>query len=72
MAILASPFVIPVVAIVGVFSWLTISSIVSGMRGIVRHRNEVELKQMLVDRGMSADEITQVVMATAVDDQEDV
>ncbi len=72
MAILASPFVIPVAAIVGVFSWLTVSSVIAGMRGIVRHRNEVELKQMLVDRGMSADEIAQVVSATAIDDSDDI
>ena len=69
MSLFSSPFAIPIVAIISVFTWLLISSvvsvIVSGVKGIVKHRNEVELKQMLVDRGMSAEEIERVVNATS-------
>ncbi len=68
MALFASPFLIPVAAIVCVFGWMIISTIVTGVRGIVKHRNEVELKQMLVDRGMSAEEIERVVQATSLAD----
>ncbi len=70
MSFLAFPFSIPIVAIVCTFAWLIISSIVSGVQGIVKHRNEVELKQMLVDRGMSAEEIGRVVQASGVTDEE--
>ena len=70
MSIFASPFAIPIVAIVSVFAWLIVSSIVAGVQGIVKHRNEVELKQMLVDRGMSPDEIERVVQATGVTEEE--
>lgn len=61
-----SPFIIPVAAVVSVFAWMIISSIVAGVRGIVKHRNEVELKQMLVARGMSAEEISRVVESTSL------
>jgi len=66
-----SPFIIPVVAIGGVFLWMIISAIVSGVQSIVRHRNEVELKQMLVDRGMSADEIVRIVEASGQNETEE-
>ncbi|GAB5403049.1 MAG: hypothetical protein Aurels2KO_12800 [Aureliella sp.] len=69
---LMTPFIIPVAAIVCVFSWMIVSSIVAGVRGIVKHRNEVELKQMLVARGMSAEEIARVVEASGVGDDADV
>ena len=65
MSLFSSPLVIPVVAILGVFGWLIISSIVVAVRQIVKHRNEVELKQLLVDRGMSAEEIERVVQASS-------
>lgn len=71
MSFLASPFIIPFAAIAGVFLWLIISSIVSGVQGIVKHRNEVELKQTLVDRGMNADEIERVVQASSQDHSAD-
>lgn len=61
-----SPFSIPIVAILGVFSYLIVQAIVAGVRGIVKHRNEVELKQSMVDRGMTADEIERVVQATNI------
>lgn len=61
-----TPFTIPVVAVVCVFSWMIVASIVAGVRGIVKHRNEVELKQMLVARGMSAEEIARVVESTSL------
>lgn len=70
MSLFASPFSIPIVALIGVFGWLIVHSIVQSVQGIVRHRNEVELKQMLCDRGMSADEIERVVNATAIEPDE--
>ncbi len=67
MSLFASPFAIPIVAIVSVFVWLIIQSIVSGAQTIVKHRNEVELKQMLIERGLSPEEIERVVQATSLD-----
>lgn len=64
MAIFASAFVIPIVAIGGVFLWMTVQAILTGVSDIVKHRNEIELKQTLADRGMSAEEIERVVRAT--------
>jgi len=66
MSLFMSPFAIPLVAIIGVFSWLCISAIVSGVQSIVKHRNEIELKQQLAERGMSAEEIERVVSATNI------
>lgn len=71
MSLLATPFTIPIVAIACVFLWLIINSIVSGVRGIVKHRNEVELKQTLANRGMSADEIERVVQASSLMDSDE-
>jgi hypothetical protein len=64
MSVLFSAFAIPVVAIIGVFVWLSITAIATAAQNIVKHRNEVELKQMMVDRGMSAEEIERVVRAS--------
>ncbi len=66
MSLFVSPFAIPLVAIIGVFSWMCISAIVTGVQSIVKHRNEIELKQQLVERGMSAAEIERVVSATTI------
>jgi hypothetical protein len=69
MTFFMSPIAIPIVAIVSVFGYLCISALASSVQSIVKHRNEVELKQQLVDRGMSADEIERVVMATTVKEE---
>ncbi len=69
MSFFLSPIAIPIVSIVGVFGYLCISALLTSVQSIVKHRNEVELKQQLVDRGMSADEIERVVMATAVKEE---
>ena len=71
MTLLKSPFAIPIVAIVGDFVYLCISAVVNCAQSFVKHRNEVELKQQLADRGMSADEIERVVLATSVSDKKD-
>ena len=71
MTLLKSPFAIPIVAIVGAFVYLCISAVVNCAQSFVKHRNEVELKQQLADRGMSADEIERVVLATSVSDKKD-
>lgn len=71
MTLLMSPFAIPIVAIVVAFVYLCISAVVNCAQSIVKHRNEVELKQQLADRGMSADEIERVVLATSVSDKKD-
>lgn len=62
---MASAMAIPIVAIGSVFLWLIIFTIVTSVREIVKHRNEVELKQSMVDRGMSADEIERVLQASS-------
>jgi hypothetical protein len=62
-AFFLSPFAIPICAIVGVFAWLCISAITGSVQHIVQHRNEIQLKQLLAERCMSAEEIERVVMA---------
>ena len=69
MPFFTSPFSIAIVAIVAVFTWQIVHSIVAGVREIVKHRNEIELKQSLVARGMSADEIERIVHATNTEDR---
>ncbi len=64
MSLFASPFSVPIIAIGGAFAVAIVKSIVSSVKEIVKHRNEIELKQSLVDRGMSADEIERIVRAT--------
>ena len=71
MTLLTSPFAIPIVAIVMVFGYLITQSIVAGVRGIVKHRNEIELKQSLIERGLSADEIERIVNATSLGDDDE-
>lgn len=66
MSFFLSPLAIPVCAIIGIFSWMCISAIVNSVQSIVKHRNEVELKQQLVDRGLSVDDIERIVRATNV------
>ena len=67
MSLVANPLLIPVLAVGGTFLWLIIHSIVSSVRDIVKHRNELELKQSLVDRGFSAEEIERIVCSHATD-----
>lgn len=69
MSMFFSAFAIPIVAIIGVFVWMSISAIAEAAQSIVKHRNEIELKQMMVDRGMSAEEIERVVRATNQSDE---
>lgn len=61
----ASALIIPIVAIGSIFLWIIVQTILTGVRDIVKHRNEIELKQTMVDRGMSADEIERVCRATS-------
>lgn len=65
MPIFASALAIPIVAIGGIFLWMIVQAIVAGASDIVKHRNEIELKQTMVDRGMSAEEIERVCRATS-------
>ena len=65
-----SPFTIPIVAIAGTFIWLSISAMAKVVYGIVRHRNEIELKQAMIERGLKADEIERILVATALQDEQ--
>ena len=64
MQLMYSPFAIPIVAIVCVFAVKIVSLLTDAARGIVKHRNEVDLKQTMIARGMTADEIERVLYAT--------
>jgi hypothetical protein len=59
------PLVIPIVAIVGVFTMLTIVAIAHYVYLIRRLEREAALKQDLVLRGFSAQEIAEVLTATS-------
>lgn len=61
---LASPVILLIVVFGAVFLWQIIQSILTSVSDIVKHRNEIELKQTLADRGMSAEEIERIVKAT--------
>lgn len=63
MQIFYSPFAIPIVAIIAVFGWMSVAAVADSVRKIVKNRDEIQLKQMLADRGMSADEIERIVAA---------
>ncbi len=69
MQIFSSPFAVAIFGTICVFVWLSISAIANAVRSIVKNRDEVQLKQTLVDRGMSAEEIERVVMATRPDSE---
>ena len=55
--LLMNPFGIPIVAIVCVFLWLTVSSIAEEVSKVYRHRANTDLKSELVARGLPSDEI---------------
>lgn len=59
------PLVIPIVAIVGAFSTVTIGCIAHYVYLIRRLEREIALKQELVLRGFSAQEIAEVLAATS-------
>ena len=60
-ALFMSPFAIPICAIVCVFIWLTVASISESVAQVLCHKADADLKQELVARGFSPDEITRVV-----------
>jgi hypothetical protein len=68
MQIFYSPAAIPIVAIISVFVWLTISAIAETVQKIVKSRDEIQLKQTLADRGLSAEEIERIVVASSSDE----
>lgn len=58
-------FAILIVALGGELLWKIAQTILVGVRDIVKHRHEIELKQTVIDRSMSAEEIERIVRATA-------
>ena len=58
--IFSSPFIIPIVAIM---AGIAIPIVSSAWSDVEKHKRECELKRRMIDRGMSADEITQVLAA---------
>lgn len=61
--ILLSPFGIPIVAIVCVFTWLAIASVSEAVAKVMCHRQDADLKLELLARGFSSEEIIGVVEA---------
>jgi|GEM_PF-5787552 hypothetical protein len=61
--LLASPFSIPIVAIAGVFIWLSIVAISEATTAAKKHQADVDLKRTLAQQGMSPEEIAMVVQA---------
>lgn len=57
-------FAIFIVALGCVLLWKIVQAILVCICDIVKQRHEIELKQTLVDRGMSADEIERIMRAT--------
>ncbi len=69
MQLFTSPFSVAIIGTVGVFAWLSIHAIANAVRAIVKNRDEVQLKQSLVERGMTVDEIERIVAATRPDSE---
>jgi hypothetical protein len=63
MHLLFNPFLIPIVAILAFAVWMMIDAISRRTAEVRKHRADVELKIILAQRGMSADEILRVVSA---------
>jgi len=61
--VLLTPFGIPIIAIICVFTWLAIASISEEVGKVMRHRADVDLKLELMARGMSSEQIVAVVQA---------
>lgn len=61
--IFLSPFGIPIIAIVCVFTWLAIASISEAVAKVACHRQDADLKLELLARGFSSEEIVGVVEA---------
>jgi hypothetical protein len=59
--IFLTPFGIPIVAIVCVFTWLAIASISEAVAKVFCHRHDADLKLELLARGFSSEEIIGVV-----------
>lgn len=56
-------FAIPVVAVLGVFTYLIVQAVAQSVCEASKHRADAELKIALAQRGMSAAEIEQIVAA---------
>lgn len=61
--VMLTPFGIPIIAIICVFTWLAISSISEEVGKVMRHRADVDLKLELMARGMNSEQIVAVVQA---------
>lgn len=62
-AIFYSPFTVAIFISLGAMVYYAVVSITSSIEKVAKHRQTVELKQMLVDRGMSVEEIERIVRA---------
>jgi hypothetical protein len=71
VSLLFNPFLIPIVAIIGYFAYRIIDSIAVAHRESSKHRQDTELKMVLAQRGMSAEEILRVVNADVSDQRRD-
>ncbi|WP_144059338.1 hypothetical protein [Rhodopirellula sp. SWK7] len=58
-----TPFGIPIVAIVCVFTWLAIQSISIAVAKVMCNRSDMELKMELLARGFTSEEIARTVEA---------
>ena len=60
---LPMPFNFVILIIVIVFSWLLLACVVEQIGKYARHREQIELKRELLDRGLEADEIKTILEA---------
>lgn len=56
-------FMVPIIATVGFFIFIVVQAIANSLSSVAKHRADAELKIVLAQRGMSAEEIVQVVTA---------
>ncbi|MEL6108116.1 MAG: hypothetical protein AAFU85_18980 [Planctomycetota bacterium] len=62
-SLLNNPITIPILAVGGTFVWLTVAALSDAVARVMCRRADVELKQDLVARGFSSDEIIRVTEA---------
>lgn len=58
-----TPFGIPIIAIISVFTWLIVASISEQVGKVMRHKANTDLKLELMARGLSSEEIVRIVEA---------
>ena len=64
------PFNFVILILVLIFGWLLLTTIIEEIGKFARHRQQVDLKRELLDRGLEADEIKTILEAAPVENDD--